>query len=123
MLAWAGAHFHFAVALRSVEPGHVRIRKQLAPAAVDEDHQLRDEFVERAATRSWNNAHLAALAALGCLVPIDIEAVLDAGEIGFAAFDGKRLRELPEHTQFRRPRRVGGRGKVGGESFGERIET
>src|SRR5947207_7485248 len=85
VVAWSRAHPDLAVRLRAIQSRSPGIGKYLAPAVVDEDHQLRDELVERARAQARNDAHAPGLDRSRILIPVDVEAVIDTREIGLAA--------------------------------------
>ena len=84
-----GAHLDLAVVLRAVDAGHVVVVEQLAPGAVDEDHQLRHHLVDGRAAQALAD---------GDAVVLHMEGVVDllrAVVGGFAATGFQLLREVP----------------------------
>jgi hypothetical protein len=121
MLAGPRAHPDLAVRLRPVEPRSARVGKELPPTVVDEDHQLRDELVERTRARARDDPHASTLDRPQWLIPVDMEAVIDTREIRLATLAREPLGELPQRAQLFGPRRFAGCA-LAGEGFADRVE-
>ena len=80
---------------RAASP-HVRLTKIMSSETT---------LVERRAARARNDRHPAVRRRL----PVDVEAVVDARDVGLAAAGGLCLREPPQHAQLGAPLRIGRR--------------
>ena len=79
--------------LHAIDRGDVALGEELAPARVDQDHQLGDELVERRTTLARHDAHA---------IVLDVKAVVDERQPGArpAALRFQRDADAPELAQL-----------------------
>ena len=100
MRLWRGTHARLAAGLRAVQAGDAQFSKQTAPGGIGDDHQFRDQFVERAAALAGDDVDPTGFGIGEVAVDFKVVIVhaLRGGRLAAPRFAG--VGEMPEGEEF-----------------------
>ena len=97
-----GAHADLAHLLGAIKTRHASVDQHLSPAAVDVNHELGDQLVQRRPSWPRHDRH----PAVGRGVPVDQEVVIHARDVRLATALLQSLGEPPQRAQLVAPFRI-----------------